>query len=357
MNKLLSISLPLVSFICIAGCTQPGETTGIGAAAGGAIGAGLGAIIGSQTGAAGSGLAIGAVAGSAGGAFLGNAMQAQQEALRSQDEAIERQERMVRAQQSEIEELRRMNQDTPTRRPTTGSLSNKSASAKSKNSVTSQPTARRSPPSPEQLPERRVSADEITTSDLTAPVVRNNQMEEDTSRARLREMGDLVPGKNANPSQVMERDLTDPAVREVPILKEASTLGEYENHRRNPSGRGNGNTRNNAEDSVTSDSVSRNSASSDKTYGSSSCQQAEDERRQASASSDSSEKLYHLRRALRLCPENPAFHHELGKVYVTLKRPSDAEYEFKQALSVDPSYKPAQRSLTEIGANSPASKF
>lgn len=334
--KALRLTAPLFLFVTV-GCTQPGETTGLGAAAGGALGAGLGAIIGSQSGAAGSGLALGAVAGSAGGALIGNAFQAQQEAIRTQDEAIERQERMVRAQRSEIEELRKMNQDTPSRRAVPSSVAASSVSQnRSKISVPSQQAARRVPQIANSQPQR-ASAPVIDTEDLRRPAAKAEmetirKIEEEAPRAKLRE-----PSRDE--TRIVERDLTDPSFRDVPIVKDVETLGEFEENRNSSKTLGD------------DDSIGRGSSTDEKKLSASSCQQAKDEMSQSSASSESSEKLYHLRRALRLCPENPAFHHELGKVYLMLKRPADAEYEFKQALSVDPSYKPAQRSLNDLDSS------
>jgi hypothetical protein len=336
MMKSLQITTTLMVLFTV-GCTQPGETTGIGAAAGGALGAGLGAIIGSQTGAAGSGLALGAVAGSAGGALIGNAFQAQQEAIRSQDEAIERQERMVRAQRSEIDELRKMNQDPPQRRAS----SNSSSQHRPKIAVPSQQTARRTPQfenshSQKETPPR-FDDKKIDTNDLRRPASTTesevlDRATEEAPRAKLKDSA------VAEEAQILERDLTDPTSRDVPIVKGVETLGEYEENR-NLSGKD------------TEERTARNSAREKSNLGSSSCQQAQEELSQSGASTESSEKLYHLRRALRLCPENPSFHHELGKVYLTLKRPADAEYEFKQALSVDPSFKPAQRSLNQLNTS------
>lgn len=159
---------------------------------------------------------------------------------------------------------------------------------------------------------------------------------EEAPRAKLRDAA-------SDETQIVERDLTDPSSRDVPIVKEVETLGEYEENR-------------NLSGNSPEERTARNTLRENSKLGTSSCQQAQEELSQSGASSESSEKLYHLRRALRLCPENPAFHHELGKVYLTLKRPADAEYEFKQALSVDPSFKPAQRSLNDLNSSA-TSKF
>lgn len=110
--KIISASVLAVVASGLLGCTEPGETTTVGAATGGVLGAGLGAIIGSQTGSAGGGLVLGALAGSAAGGAVGNVLEGQEKTLRTQDEAIERHERTIQAQRAELEELRRINQET-----------------------------------------------------------------------------------------------------------------------------------------------------------------------------------------------------------------------------------------------------
>lgn len=267
----------IVSLVIATGCTEPKETTGVGAAAGGAIGAGLGAIIGSQTGDAGGGLAIGALAGSASGALVGNALQAQQEAVRSQDEAIERQERMIRAQHGEINELRRLNSDEV-----------------SKN----QAALRNRGPNP--IGSSKIASNSFgSTNTATEP------------RARL-----------GTPSGIAERDITANAQPS----HERRTFPEEVTQTEPP---------------VVARAV-KDSTNSE------SCNEAAREAQSASTASEQSDKLFHLRRALRLCPQSPQYHHELGKVYLGLNRKSDAEYEFKQALASDAAFHPAQESLDAL---------
>ena len=308
LSSLLALSL--------VACTEPKETTGIGSAAGGALGAGLGAIIGSQSGNVGSGLAIGAVAGAAGGALIGNAFQAQQEAIRSQDEAIERQERMAHAQRGEIDELRRMNQDSP---PPRGLPTN---SSRSRISTPSSSTARSTTTSP---PKGAPSA---------APVFRDDEF---SARGRLR---DPVVERN---SGEIQRDLDASAKSIEKPSRKGSTLADFENTQERPRA------------PRASEPASRLAGEDLPTQVvSGSCKEAESERLQAVSAPESPEKLFHLRRALRLCPESPVFHHELGKAYLAMKRSSDAEYEFKQSLTVDPEFKPAKKSLAELTGGSDA---
>lgn len=78
------------------------------------------------------------------------------------------------------------------------------------------------------------------------------------------------------------------------------------------------------------------------------CREASNEMQQAEASQATAEKLYHYRRALRLCPENPALHTGLSKVYLELDRKDDAKYELQEALKLDPEYEPARDLLKTI---------
>ncbi|MCB0333953.1 MAG: tetratricopeptide repeat protein, partial [Bdellovibrionales bacterium] len=71
------------------------------------------------------------------------------------------------------------------------------------------------------------------------------------------------------------------------------------------------------------------------------CVKAGEEVNQAQNASDTADKLFHYRRALRLCPESPAFHLGLGEVYLSLGRSEDAEFEFREALRIDPTFRPA----------------
>jgi hypothetical protein len=76
------------------------------------------------------------------------------------------------------------------------------------------------------------------------------------------------------------------------------------------------------------------------------CKNAEIEANKSAQATEVPDKLFHLRRALRLCPSDPQYHYGLGKVYSTVGRTDDARYEFQEALKVDPKFAPA---LKEIG--------
>jgi hypothetical protein len=289
-NSARIICISTVMLVAALGCTKPKETTAVSAATGGAIGAGLGAIIGNQTGDAGSGLAIGAVAGAATGALIGNALQAQQESVRSQDEAIERQERMIAAQRTEITELRNLNPDV---------VEQKRLALQKRG------------PSPYGTRNVNTSAPGSLSRNSSDPLARLDMRSQSLN----------------------ERSLGAPSVKAAPVL--AAEKPNRPTSAQPKSAKA-------SDEGASAKHVSMNSESSE------SCGEAEKDRTAAQNAVDSSDKLFHLRRALRLCPNNARMHHELGKVYVSMDRKNDAEHEFKQALGLDPSYAPAKQSLDLI---------
>jgi Flp pilus assembly protein TadD len=87
---------------------------------------------------------------------------------------------------------------------------------------------------------------------------------------------------------------------------------------------------------------------SDKSPNTVECQQAAEEEANADRATEPSQQLFHLRRALRLCPEDARFHVALGKTYASMKRDEDASFEFREALRIDSSYAPALQALEEL---------
>jgi tetratricopeptide (TPR) repeat protein len=81
------------------------------------------------------------------------------------------------------------------------------------------------------------------------------------------------------------------------------------------------------------------------------CARAQNEVRAAFAAREVADKLFHYRRALRLCPDDPIYHNGLGEVYRSLARWEDAEFEFREALRLDPAFRPASDNLRTLSAN------
>lgn len=274
----LRIAFAAVSLCAVlSACTEPRETTAVGAATGGVLGAGLGAIVGNQTGSPGAGLTIGALAGASAGAAIGNALQAQQEAIRTQDEAIERQEKLIRAQNSELDDLRRYKQETSdntsfsTSRSGSSKISNFSSAADERASLdwkANLPYAPRDARTTASKPAAGLSEKTLTT---TAPVAVSSAAE--------------------------------------PVARMATP---------------------------------------NKPKLSADCQSAQKEVDQGKETVDASKKLFHYRRALRLCPEDAALHNDMGEIYIALKRKDDARFEFNEALRLDPQMSKASTNLQSL---------
>ena len=268
-----SAILMLSLCLALSGCTRPGETTAAGAAAGGVLGAGLGAIVGNQTGDPGSGMVIGALAGASAGAAVGNALQAQQESIRTQDEALERQERTIRAQNAELQELRGIR-------------------ASSSDSVS---FGRSSNGSSAGLADRSGSRALVEKSLIGGPAEVRGSINWEAQSANA-----------GSGSALRERSLNTEGDVRTGLDTSADVQMSTE------------------------------------------CRAGFDEALTAKKSADKSERLFHYRRALRLCPSEPAFHNGLGEVYLSLNRKADAEFEFREALKLDPEFATARRNMQAI---------
>lgn len=325
----LSRKITLVLLLsAMTACTEPGETTGIGAATGGVIGAGLGAIVGNQTGDPGAGLVVGAVAGAGAGAAIGNAIEGQEQTIQAQNETLQRQDRTISAQKSEIQELRRMSQDSVNFRGranlSSSSLTNPSTSQSTYRRIGNQSAA----PSagsqfdrvPHMQPPVASSSKSIVESNLVNPPAgsqpyRGGYRWESgpgaTSPAAGGAVAALPPSNGASRSDMTRGDTTH-----------------------------NDTTLNDTAQNETGRQVSATAARE--------CKDADAEVQKASASLETADKLFHYRRALRLCPDNASYHAGLAEVYVTLNRKDDAAFEYNEALRLDPSLETAQSKLRAL---------
>lgn len=290
MCRKTALLVGLGALISFGACTEPKETTAIGAATGGVLGAGLGAIVGSQTGDAGTGLVLGAAAGAGTGAAIGNALQAQQEAIRTQDEALERQEKTIRAQNAELEELRTMNKNYDT-----GQRFQKDGFRKDA------PVAQKSIKPVPSFRENAYTAENRYSPSAVERAIKSRDIVSDKTISVVPYPGEEVRGALRQTTQPLAE--TDEASRRMMVTKEAQTAE---------------------------------------------CRQAEEEASRAESAAEVSDRLFHYRRALRLCPNSPAYHNALGEVYLSLNRSSDADYEFREALRVDPSFGPARENINAL---------
>ncbi len=276
------IFLVLVLLLSVNACTEPGETTEYAAGTGGIIGAGLGAIVGNQTGSTGTGLVVGALAGASTGAAVGNALEAQQQQIHTQDEAIERQEEQLKVQRSELNDLRRSTDDSISYRPRTNDWNS------------------------------------ATRGSFGKPM--NNA-----------DAGFKAPLSGANLNGNIKGSA---AIKEADLIQDGERFHGGVDHPQESSVAARYSGSSQASEVITNNSVE--------------CIKAEAEVKGAERSSEAADKLFHYRRALRLCPDNASYHNGLGVTYKELGRLKDAEFEFKEALRLNPSLDQAQNHLSEL---------
>lgn len=318
-TRCIVAALGLVAFT---GCTEPGETTGMAAATGGVIGAGLGAIVGSQTGDAGTGLVVGALAGSSAGALVGNAIEVQEKTLRTQDEAIERQERMISTQRAEIEELRRIDRDGVVRGREDAARGRFAGSA-------SAPSSERTIVPRAVLPrEGGLRESSLSSVSGKTPVERTIELPKPPPAKVVSKSG---PAKIDPESVDVKTPVVKPELIEETVVVTESRVEAL------------------AEPAIAADVTGALQGAQINTNGGSECANAADEVTKAGIATDTADKLFHLRRALRLCPDNADYHNRLGDVYLSLGRQADAEYEFREALRLDPNLEGAGKNLAALG--------
>ncbi|MCB0322309.1 MAG: hypothetical protein KDD69_02015 [Bdellovibrionales bacterium] len=80
----------------------------------------------------------------------------------------------------------------------------------------------------------------------------------------------------------------------------------------------------------------------------SNCLEGEAEAERARNASSDADKLFYFRRALRLCPKEPVYRIEIGRVYSGIGRTEDARFEFTKALELDPDNEIAQDELSML---------
>ncbi|MCB0318629.1 MAG: tetratricopeptide repeat protein [Bdellovibrionales bacterium] len=288
MKKLIFI-LGLISLLMTGCSTEPGETTGMGAATGGAIGAGLGALIGSSSGDLGSGLLVGAIAGAATGTVAGNYLEAQEDLVDHQDKVIARNANQLQHTRGELRDLRNYNEDQAR---FSGDFSD----------TRNQGFSQASPPQPvPQFPQENM----IKESTIVNPTSINPYLNQQQPNMFKQPQSVRVNlGETVNPPQAV--NTVQVVARSVPPLQNQAT---------------------------------------------NECQEAEMEISKIKSETETADRLFHYRRALRLCPDNSKFHNALGEIYLSLGRKADAEFEFKESLRLNPEDLSAQKNLSTLTLN------
>jgi tetratricopeptide (TPR) repeat protein len=348
MNKILTITVVAgMSLGLLNACVEPGEITGISAATGGVVGAGLGAIVGNQTGDPGAGLVLGAAAGAGAGAAVGNVLESQDRAIKQQDIAIERQEQVIRAQRGEIEDLRTFGQDKAVRRsPTTPRLL--SAHEASRNqpygrfdpSVAKGNLALRNVPTRSELVKK---SPKVSTS-LERTVKSSAALEKVATNSIIEKKNPVVSQSEKIRKQIMEEEDTTgnlAVVDQTVVDRAVVDINEPSTSALNVA------SNNESKSKLSETTLTAPTSSGESIEGvaaskvgeakvTGDCLSAEEEYTQANGKTEAPDKLFHIRRALRLCPDDARFHASLGDVYKELGRKDDAEFEYSEALKLAP---------------------
>jgi tetratricopeptide (TPR) repeat protein len=356
LKALIIASLIVVS----TSCTRPQKPTAVGSGVGGTVGAGLGAIIGSQSGNAGGGLMVGALAGAATGALVGNALQAQDERNRAQDETIKRQEQMLVAQRNEIAALRDIRSDLPydqspsyeqnTLPTTTSPFDNAPRYRYKSTSVTATSPAverarsklRQRGPNPNGTDTSYQPRGHHSVKTSQQPTLQNSTPK--TSRRSIARF-DVRTELNNPTKQSSSTGTKKTASRTTTRVKPAASLPSKPSSAKPSSPKPSLSGHSLQEEDLVVPSPAKINAPR---ATSAECSEALKERDRANTAQANSDKLYHLRRALRLCPNNAPLHYTLGSVYASMDRRADAENEYKEALKADPSFSLAQKALGDI---------
>jgi len=367
--------------------------TGLGAAAGAVVGSGVGAIIGSQSGNAGIGVAIGGLSGAALGGALGQQEERELHSKKEHNVGSDRQDELLKANQNRINEYKRGSDLAGERR---GALASPKNSPKSfgKSSLVNTPSGYRGNP-------RAISLSEIvTTPDVVVPkvdiavpkvvastrlpVVRSNEripaklgVESVKANIVKDEMGSVtrVVSKNSQVDLVPEAKKENLEVKKVlptlveqklpaakslePVVAPESEVNSADDSMKaeiNKATTTNGIVgvpvqAGKATDLPVAEEIKTTVITGSKVVKSApddDCSRADQEYQRATTSISDADKLFYLRRALRLCSAKPNLHLATGRVYTKLGRIEDAEYEFRQVLDLEPNNSEASKELATL---------
>ena len=392
MFRVATIGLAAVAGIAVSGCgfinstTNAGlpeaemSTTAVGAASGAVIGGGLGAIVGSTSGSAGEGVAIGAVAGAATGAGIGYQLERDQRALGDHRKSLEAQQELIARQGAEIDEMKQAASDTrtadarggsrlrsdgittpelglditPGRKSAVGGRTKAKGSANGiREGYRGNPRAkpfvsggelsgRSAAPSTARgrLRDRDLQGGELATrSEKVRPLQSGAAAAGVGSAAKqLAKVQDPVAGAKVDGALLATGATTGlpPARLEVPKAGSDELTATDEPTKRAATGT--------ATTGSKEDSKSARSAKAPKDEGD--CLQATKEAERGLNASSDADRIFYLRRAARLCADEPAYHVELGKLYSEIGKHNDAKFEFRQAIDLDPDNQIARDELS-----------
>jgi hypothetical protein len=384
----LTLAVALITSVSISSCTWVRQATGekeplglspsgLGAATGAVVGSGVGAIIGSQSGNAGIGLAIGAASGAAFGGALGQQEDRETNSKEERNVRSARQDELLKANQNRIDEYKK---GTDISRERRGALATPKNFNKS--SFVNTPPGYRGNPRAVSFAQLD-TLQEFSTSKVVAP--RNTLVArvESPTPNRVKVVPtkiDIQPTKVVPVAKVVSKtSQVDLIPEEVPAVKsEPAKVLPVVVEQKLPKANSLEPTIHEADESMKTE-ISKATATNGvvgipvqankeiiepgteeikttvitgskvgKSGSDDDCTRADQEYQRATTSISDADKLFYLRRALRLCAAKPNLHLATGRVYSKLGRVEDAEYEFRQVLDLEPSNSEASKELASL---------
>lgn len=343
----------------------PANKTAGGALTGAAVGGGLGLIVGSTSGNAGEGMLVGSLAGGALGAGIGAKLDRDERSTQelARDTTVRADER---EQVNQLNTLRQENTDTtksfydaPVHTPVLSpekELSSPSKASSSKSSraqsFSSQTSSKQT--SVTQSPRARMSSGDITylskpsglrkgtpfsaaAASSAAPAAGSERI----SLASVKKTPSTTAAKAVSavkPVSGRADSTVDPAKPDSFALKPASQKSDASAASGLPP----------AASESTEPKTEATDAGAKPPKDLANCKDAVKEAERGLHASSDADRLFYLRRAARLCPTEPSYHVELGRLYGTIGKNEDAKYELRQAIDLDPNNQVARDELSII---------
>ncbi len=319
--------------------------TATGAVTGAAVGGGLGLIIGSTSGSAGEGLLVGSVAGGALGAGVGAKLQRDADAteLAAQQDSVVRQGEQINQQNDEINELKKNSgdevqsfYDAPIRQPVLAP----------EKEMKTKPAAQRGSRG------RLASAGGLETLNAPSGVKRPQPYGRTIADDSPRLMTASVKQSTVTSSSAAIPPLTRAAKKSAAPVKPESIPAEVKKEKPAETKGLPPATTIPDEDAAADVEVPKDAAAKEAKSAAeapkdlANCKEALKEAERGLHAGSDADRLFYLRRAARLCPTEPSYHVELGKLYSTIGKGEDAKYELRQAIDLDPSNQVARDELS-----------
>jgi hypothetical protein len=303
----------------------------IGAVTGAAIGGPIGAMVGGSSGAVLGGIAVGGVAGGATGVAVSRQIQENRAKMVKQQLELKRQEEILQLNRNRIKEMRGIQDDD---------LSNNQPSSRARLSGNSWIT-----PFEGNLPSKLRSAPNLPPPIEDAPIVKNTPIDKakvESAKVENKKLEKLKVSDDQEEQQTVVAEEEMPLITADDLDSKESSLEVQAAAKETTKEDEDKETE--LEPAVTKTEVSQQEEPSPQNT----CDKGQAEFSRAQESQSDSDKLFYLRRAVRLCPTSGSYQLALSKLYLSLGRKKEAEQSLLKAIEVEPSNEEASQALKDL---------